>query len=124
MIIIKDLGITTLDGKLTKARRYFEVECPICHKRTVKRLDQLAQEYCVSCTRKLQARELRTLAQQAIEHNENILLAFRREFLSDPVVRENIAKITTEISLWLLITQLLRPLISSSADDDKKNKLK
>lgn len=61
---------------------------------------------------------------QAIEHNENILLAFRREFLSDPVVRENIAKITTEISLWLLITQLLRPLISSSADDDKKNKLK
>lgn len=61
---------------------------------------------------------------QAIEHNENILLAFRREFLSDPVVRENIAKITTEISLWLLINQLLRPLISSSADDDKKNKLK
>lgn len=61
---------------------------------------------------------------QAIEHNENILLAFRREFLSDPVARENIAKITTEISLWLLITQLLRPLISSSADDDKKNKLK
>ena len=70
MIIIKDLGMTTLDGKLVKARRYFEVECPICHKHTVKRLDQLAQEYCVSCTRKLQARELRILAQQAIEHNE------------------------------------------------------
>lgn len=61
---------------------------------------------------------------QAIEHNENILLAFRREFLTDPVARENLSKITTEISLWLLITQLIRPLLSSSADDDKKNKLK
>ena len=70
MIVIKDLGVTTLDGKLAKARRYFEVECPICHKHTTKRLDQITQQYCVSCTRKLQARELRNLAQQAIKHNE------------------------------------------------------
>lgn len=70
MITIKDLGMTTLDGKLTKARRYFEVECPICHKHSIKRLDQIAQQYCISCTRKFQAKELRKIATTVVEKQE------------------------------------------------------
>ena len=61
---------------------------------------------------------------EAIEANENILRAFSKSYTSDPVARENLAKIAVESSMFVVLAQIIRPLLSSSADDDKKNKLK
>lgn len=64
------------------------------------------------------------LIRDAIQHNENIITAIRREVKQDPVARENLAKIIYEMILWQILAKIIRPLCSSSADEDKKNILK
>lgn len=60
----------------------------------------------------------------AIAHNENIITAYKNAVIEDPVARENTAKIIYEMGLWLIIAKIIRPLCSSSADEDRKNILK
>lgn len=64
------------------------------------------------------------LFMEAIENNENILKTFKNAYIDDAASRENLKKIPIEITSWVIICQLIRPLLSSSADDDKKNILK
>lgn len=64
------------------------------------------------------------LITEAIKNNENLIDKFKYEINNDPVVRENLAKIVYEAALWIILAKIIRPLLASSADDDKKNILK
>lgn len=59
-----------------------------------------------------------------VERLLNSLKYSRRAFLNDPVARENLKKVPIEIGLWSMLYFWLVPLISSSADDDRRNWLK
>lgn len=64
------------------------------------------------------------LIEDAIAHNESIIKAYKRLSKEDPTVRENLAKLFYETTLWLMLAKIIRPLCSGSADDDKRNIIK
>lgn len=53
MVIIKDLGLATLDGKLSRARPYYIVECPTCKKQFNMRKDVYGKsDQCRTCNKR------------------------------------------------------------------------
>ena len=61
------------------------------------------------------------ICQEAQQDGINILLAFRDAYLHDPTARENIKKIAAEVTQWAVLNYLILPVLSSSADDDRRN---
>lgn len=64
------------------------------------------------------------LIMEAVQHNENIITLYKKASKEDPVIRENLAKIFYETGLWLILSNIIRPLCSSSADEDKRSIIK
>lgn len=64
------------------------------------------------------------IIRQAINENTSIIQAFKNQYVEDPATRENLKKIPIELGMWCIVNYLLVWLLSSSAEDDKKNKLK
>lgn len=51
MSVIKDLGITDLNGKITKPRRYYECSCDECKQLFIRRADRKQFNTCDGCSR-------------------------------------------------------------------------
>lgn len=51
-MLIKDLGLTDLDGKLTKKRPFLLVQCDKCNTAFTVRKDAYKSDQCCSCNRK------------------------------------------------------------------------
>lgn len=59
--IIKDLGITDFNGRLSRARHYYTVQCKVCQSTELTlRDDSLHQDTCKSCKKDLAKKEAAT----------------------------------------------------------------
>ncbi len=57
----------------------------------------------------------------AMDDKINLWVAFKRAYTNDPAARENLKKVPIELTIWTTMLYLLIPLLSSSADDDRRN---
>lgn len=67
---------------------------------------------------------LSRVAKEAIEVDDGIIRHIKKSYKNDIAFRENIRKLFFEIGMWIILSQIIRPIVTSSADDDKKNIIK
>lgn len=71
MILLKDLGITDLNGTLKRPRHYYTVQCPNCEAISTMRLDQAkSKTMCQTCNREAHQNKLKQQALDILEKGE------------------------------------------------------
>lgn len=61
---------------------------------------------------------------EAKQTDESLIRFLKQHYKNDITFRENTRKLFFELGLWFILSSIIRPIVTSSADDDRKNILK